>query len=188
MRFTGYKHRHVMLLRMSKHLAIAGFFVAVGLVAAQAGRQLEQVANAAPAAYDQPKLLTADAARVSASGETAVPRQSDGHYWADAKVNGFPVRFMVDTGATTVALPAELARQMGVIGDTVRYDQKVTTANGAVEAASVYIDTIDIGGLQIHGVEALIVEEGLDIPLLGMSYLNRLSRLEVTPDKLVLHR
>ena len=185
MRFTGYKHRRAMLLIMSKHLAIAGFFVAVGLVAAQAGRQLEQAANAAPDAYSQPKLLTADA---NTRHETAVPRQSDGHYWADARVNGFPVRFMVDTGATTVALPAELAREMGVSGDTVRYDQKVTTANGAVEAASVYIDTIDIGGLQIHGVEALIVEQGLDIPLLGMSYLNRLSRLEVTPDKLVLHR
>ena len=176
---------------MSKHALVAALFLIVGLVTAQAVNRLEAVARADQARDATPHLLRADVSpRLpdAAPGTAALPRLADGHYWADARVNGVAVRFMIDTGATTVALPAELARQLGVIGSSVLYDQKVNTANGSVNAASVYLDTVDVGGVQIHHVEALIVERGLDIPLLGMSYLNRLSKLEVTPTQLVLHR
>jgi aspartyl protease family protein len=120
------------------------------------------------------------------AGAGEAKKHADGHYWAWARVNGASVRFLVDTGATAVALtPADAAR-LGFNPADLDYQQKIVTAGGASRAASVTLASVAVGGARLEDVSALVVERGLDTSLLGMSYLGRLSRFEATPQALVL--
>lgn len=96
-----------------------------------------------------------------------------GHFLADGMVNGLPVRFMVDTGASLVAIPYSVAQRAGVslAGATPVI---INTANGAGRAHKVILNSLRVGDIQVSLIEALVVEDGrLPIPLLGMSFLNR---------------
>lgn len=119
-------------------------------------------------------------------GVTAIPKAADGHYWAEARVNTTTVKFLVDTGASVVALTPQDARRLGINLNTLTYDQDVTTASGKTQAARVVIDRVQIGQSQMDDVEALVIREGLSTSLLGMSYLGRLSRFEATQGSLIL--
>jgi aspartyl protease family protein len=98
---------------------------------------------------------------------------SRGHFIADGSVNGVPVRFMVDTGATVIALPGSDARRLGM--DYLKGARgMVQTANGPAPAYRVQLDVVRLGDVQLNGVEAIVIEQGLNVALLGMSFLNRL--------------
>jgi aspartyl protease family protein len=97
---------------------------------------------------------------------------SRGHYWAQGTVNGASIRFMVDTGATLVAISADEATRAGVNYRAGRPIQ-ISTANGNTTAYLVRLDKIAIGGIVLHGVEASVHEGGLGVALLGMSFMNR---------------
>jgi aspartyl protease family protein len=97
-----------------------------------------------------------------------------GHFSADGRVNGQPIRFMVDTGATVTALPAADARRLGI---DVSKGQPVLlrTANGTARARQVKLDVVSVGSVTLYGVEAVVMEgDGLAMPLLGMSFLDRM--------------
>jgi aspartyl protease family protein len=82
------------------------------------------------------------------------------------------VRFLVDTGATTIALPAADAKRLGI--NYLKGDQGlVQTANGSASAYRVKLDTVRLGDITLNGVDAVVLEGGLTTPLLGMSFLNR---------------
>jgi aspartyl protease family protein len=117
-------------------------------------------------------------------GSGAVAKGPDGHFWADAVVNGKPVRFLVDTGATAVALTAEDAQRLGLKTADLKYGYKVTTAGGSAQAAAVTLASVSINGARLDNVQALVVSDGLDVSLLGMSYLGRLTRFEATRNTL----
>ena len=95
-----------------------------------------------------------------------------GHYVTLGSVNGGSVRFLVDTGASLVALPAADARRLGI-----KYKQGrqsfVNTAGGVTPVYVVKLDTVQIGDITIHQVDAVVIENGLDLALLGMTFLNR---------------
>jgi aspartyl protease family protein len=97
-----------------------------------------------------------------------------GHFAADGKVNGQSIRFMVDTGATITAIPAADARRLGI--DLAKGQLVLLrTANGTARARQVKLDVVSVGGVTLYGVEAVVMEgEGLTMPLLGMSFLNRM--------------
>lgn len=95
-----------------------------------------------------------------------------GHFMADGRVNGGTVRFMVDTGATTIALPASDARRLGINYLNAPRGM-VQTANGAAPVYRVTLDKVEIGDITINSVEAMILERGLNVALLGMSFLSR---------------
>jgi aspartyl protease family protein len=95
-----------------------------------------------------------------------------GHFVTDGAVNGVHVRFLVDTGATSVALPAADAARMGIDYRKGRRGM-INTANGAAPAYAVQLDRVRIGAIELNNVEAVVVEAGLPIALLGMSFLNR---------------
>jgi len=97
-----------------------------------------------------------------------------GHFRTDGQVNGRTVAFTVDTGATVIALPSGDATRIGI---DYQRGQKVAmrTANGTTGAYLVKLDTVSVGNVTLHGVDAVVVEgNGLPFPLLGMSFLNRM--------------
>jgi aspartyl protease family protein len=97
-----------------------------------------------------------------------------GHFSADGKVNGQSIRFMIDTGATITAIPAADARRLGIDlakGQVVL----LRTANGTARARQVKLDVVSVGGVTLYDVDAVVMEgDGLTMPLLGMSFLNRM--------------
>jgi len=110
----------------------------------------------------------------SASGGSSVTLKADarGHFLADGQVNGGAVRFMVDTGATVIALPAADAKRLGI--NYFKGDRGVVqTANGNASAYRVKLDIVRLGDITLNGVDAVVLEGGLTTPLLGMSFLNR---------------
>jgi aspartyl protease family protein len=95
-----------------------------------------------------------------------------GHFIAQGAINGNPVRFLVDTGATVVALPAAEAVRLGI--DYRKGQPGVSsTAGGMVSTYRVRFDTVRLGAIEVSGVDGVVLEQGLDIALLGMSFLNR---------------
>jgi aspartyl protease family protein len=126
-------------------------------------------------------------AAVGASGTDAqVVKGADGHYWAEANIDGKAVRVLVDTGASVVALTRADALRLGVDPEPEAFTGKVQTASGVVRAAPVLLNTISVAGARVDRVEALVVEQGLEYSLLGMSYLGRLSAFSATPAGLTL--
>jgi aspartyl protease family protein len=114
-------------------------------------------------------------ARAAAADRQSVMLSADprGHFFSDGAVNGTPVRFLVDTGATTVALPASDAVRLGI--DYRKGELGMTsTAGGLVPVYRVRLDSVRLGSIELTGVEGVVLEKGLDIALLGMSFLNRL--------------
>jgi aspartyl protease family protein len=110
-----------------------------------------------------------------------------GHFFVNATVNGVDMKFMIDTGATNVALTRNDARSFGIDLDSLSYANKVSTANGVVWFASVTLDHIQIGNIKIQNVNAAVGrDDGLDTSLLGMSFLNKLKSYQVQNDTLTM--
>lgn len=118
-----------------------------------------------------------------------IPRDSRGHFRVDARVDGRRVDFMVDTGASTIALTASDAGRLGVRPSPSEYTVNVKTANGTVKAAPVQLNRVDVGGLVVRDVSGLVVpDKSLSENLLGLSYLTKLKRFEYANGKLVLEQ
>jgi len=126
-----------------------------------------------------------DAPRPS-GGPAQVSRSADGHYWAEGQVNGRRVRFLVDTGASAVALTMADADRLGIRPDRSEFIHRMATANGETLVALVKLDSVQVAGARVEDVDALVVDKGLNQSLLGMTYLGRLSRFEATPSALIL--
>lgn len=117
----------------------------------------------------------------------SIPR-TNGQFYAQGRVNSGSVKFLIDTGASTVALTLNDARKAGVDVRRLVYNQPVDTANGRTMAAAVNLKDVRIGGVRVTNVRALVLAEGLHISLLGMSYLGELQKVEVLPNQLILRR
>ncbi len=102
-----------------------------------------------------------------------------GHFQAIAEINGQPVEFMTDTGATYVALSYESAQKLGLT-QNLRFTGRSTTANGVARVASIEIDELRIGEISVKGVQAVVAEPGrMTQNLLGMSFIRQLSGFEL---------
>lgn len=111
----------------------------------------------------------------------------DGHFRADASVNGRRLAMLVDTGATNIVLSAEDAERVGVRPRASDYVVPISTANGKISAAAVLIDEVRVGPIGIRSVPALVLKPGLlDHSLLGMSFFSRLRQFEMRGRELVL--
>ncbi|CAN5345734.1 TIGR02281 family clan AA aspartic protease [soil metagenome] len=119
-------------------------------------------------------------------GAAQIVKGADGHFWAEAKVDGRAVRFLIDTGATAVALSQTDAKRLGIDTKGLNYSYQVMTASGQTRAAKVTLASVAVAGAQVRDVDALVIENGLETSLLGMSYLGRLSSFQATPRALIL--
>lgn len=96
-----------------------------------------------------------------------------GHFTADGQINGGAIQFIVDTGATAVSIPASEAIRLRI---DYRKGRRGTTqtAGGPTEAYAVTLDSVRVGGIELHNVEAIVIERGLTVSLLGNTFLNRM--------------
>ncbi|PJE29615.1 hypothetical protein PSM7751_00809 [Pseudooceanicola marinus] len=139
--------------------------------------------------WDQVRTTIRPAQTVAESGrQITLPQQADGHYYARLEVNGEPMTFLVDTGATDVVLTREAARAAGIDMDRLIYSGRAGTANGTVRTAPVRLESVTLGGVTDRDVRAMVNEGEQDMPLLGMSYLSRFSHIEIAGGALRLTR
>lgn len=109
------------------------------------------------------------------------------HFATQAEVNGTPLRFIIDTGASSVVLTHEAAERIGIDMDGLTFRVPVMTANGMASAAPIRLDEMRVGGIVRGDISALVAEEGqLFENLLGMNFLDTLSGFEVTGNRLIL--
>jgi aspartyl protease family protein len=107
------------------------------------------------------------------SGKVIMTADNQGHFYTTGTVNGVSVRFLVDTGATMISLGASDARRIGL--DFNRGQKGMTqTANGQSVVSKIQLDTVRIGDVTLHNVDALIHQTEMPMALLGMSFLNRM--------------
>jgi aspartyl protease family protein len=111
-----------------------------------------------------------------------------GAFVVNATVNGTAVRFLIDTGASGIALSQRDARRLGIDDNTLDYNTPILTANGMTRAASVTLKSIEVGPLTAHDVKAWVNKGELDQSLLGMSFLSTLGRVEIRGHALTLER
>ena len=113
------------------------------------------------------------AAAADGSGKVLMTADNQGHFYTTGTVNGVSVRFLVDTGATMISLGASDARRIGL--DFNRGQKGMTqTANGQSVVSKIQLDTVRIGDVTLHNVDALIHQTEMPMALLGMSFLNRM--------------
>jgi len=174
----------------------------IGVVGVFPGKAILIIDGAAPKAYNVGSMVSSDTKLVDVDHDTATivtngkryvltmgqavartaPGKSNqvvlhagdrGHFMANASINGVSIKMMVDTGASLVTLPASDAVRLG-INYTAGARGKMNTAGGTVNAYSVKLDSIKIGDIELYQVDAAVLDSGLSIPLLGMSFLNRM--------------
>ncbi len=162
-----------------------GFVVVAAVVAVVAVKAVPELAARSTAVPPQTPPV---ARTMTLSGRTvAIPAGPDGHYAAEAVVNGHAISVIVDTGATAVALTADSARRLGLRLAASDFVHPVTTANGVVDTAFVTLSEIRIGTITVQNVRAVVVPtDALGANLLGMSFLNRIRKFEVGGGQLVL--
>ncbi len=127
----------------------------------------------------------------SSDGQHRMMLESDrqGHFRADARVDGRHIDFMVDTGASLVALRETDAANIGIRLSPRDYTAIVTTANGQIKAARAKLSRVEIGDITVYDVPALVLpDEALATNLLGVSFLSRLRRYEYADGRLVLEQ
>lgn len=125
---------------------------------------------------------------VSEGGQIIVPRQGDGHYHLMLEVNGTPIEFVVDTGASEVVLTKQDAERIGLDPATLDYFGRALTANGPVQTAAVTLDEVRLGPVVDTNLRATVNGGEMFQSLLGMTYLNQFSEISIRGGELVLTR
>ena len=117
-----------------------------------------------------------------------IAKQADGHYRLRLDINDQPLDFLIDTGASQIVLSQKDAAKLGFKRDRLNFWMRATTANGEVSMAPVRLDKIAVGAFQDRNVRAVVNGGELETSLLGMSYLNLFSSIEITQDRMTLTR
>ena len=123
----------------------------------------------------------------SVTGETIqVRRQDDGHYWLLVDVNNNPVRFMIDSGATTTAANANTAKDTGIKVEANGYPIILSTANGRVTAQRGTVASLKIGSHELKEHQVVVSESFGDVNVLGMNFLDSMQRWKVEANVMTL--
>lgn len=153
-------------------------WVAIFLVAALIVGQRHEFARIWNDAFGGSQQVQGSAMRIEIA--------DDGHFWADAQVNGRAVRFMIDSGATTTAMSRASAAAAGVSVSDSGFPVSIDTANGTVAARRARIDRLQIGSIQASDLAIVVAEEFGDTDVLGMNFLSQLESWRVEGQFLIL--
>jgi aspartyl protease family protein len=137
-----------------------------------------------PAAVAAPEVKVAGA--VDKPEETLIHRDGNGHFFAHAQVNDEPIRFLVDTGADMVALTIDDARRAHVAFDPASFEVIGSGASGPVRGQRVMLGEVLLDGKRVREIHGAVVE-GLDVSLLGQSYLRKIKSVHLTGDQMRLN-
>jgi len=172
---------------MRNIMIFAAIMIGLGTFMAQmADKMTPSRASATPSAR---LAVTPDAIAEAGVRGLSIPRDSRGHFTTDGRIDGQRIAFMVDTGASVIALNESSAARFGLRPLRSDYRATVTTANGTVKAAPTRLAMVDIGGLIVRDVDAMVLpDEALSENLLGLSFLSKLKRFEYANGKLVLEQ
>jgi aspartyl protease family protein len=120
------------------------------------------------------------------NGRIVFRKSNDEHFYARLFINGEPVEFVVDTGATDLVLTKADAARAGIDVKQINFNQVVQTANGTTRSAQVILNTVELGSKRFTGVSAAVNEGDLDVSLLGMRFLNRFGSIKITSEQMEL--
>lgn len=144
-----------------------------------------------PAAQPQAAALRAQSGVVvpGRARHVVIRPAANGHFMADGRIDGRHMRFVVDTGASVIALTKQDAERLGVRPFPRDFTAKVRTANGEVSAAPIMLSMVEVGDITVRGVRALVMpDRALSENLLGLSFLSKLRRFEFREGRLVLEQ
>lgn len=128
--------------------------------------------------------LAVNRSGVLADSPGVLARHPDGHFYAEGNVDGARLRMLVDTGASMIALTGEDAEALGLTWDEASLKPIGRGANGVVMGVSVRLERIEVEGIEARDVEAAIIPEGLDVSLLGQSFLSKIENVEINGDEM----
>ena len=117
-------------------------------------------------------------------GQGLLTRHGDSHFYTEGSIDGARVRFLVDTGASIVALTGADAESLGLLWDESSLQPIGRGANGVVNGIPVRLDRIEIEGIEARNVDAAIIPEGLDVSLLGQSFLSKVQNVSISGDEM----
>jgi aspartyl protease family protein len=169
-------------------LTFAALAVAAGIAVPRYAAQMQN-GSSAQTTMMTARPVTPASAVSSNSRSVVISPGSNGHFQVEGRVDGRRLDFMVDTGASVIALTERDAASLGIHPADSDYTAMVRTANGNVRAAPVELNMVEIDDLMLHNVAAMVMPEGaLSDNLLGLSFLSRLRRYEYSEGKLVLEQ
>jgi len=165
------------------------FAIAAMVLAGVMPRVMGSVGNHAAPEAQQP-AQRAEAPPQSASYRTVTVRSDRiGHFQVEGAVDGRRLDFMVDTGASLVALRERDANKLGIFPAPRDYTGRTSTANGVIAVAPVRLSSLEINGIRIYDVGAVVIpDKALGTNLLGMSFLSRVRRFEMANGRLVMEQ
>jgi aspartyl protease family protein len=165
----------------------AAVMVGLGTIMAQMADRM--TATTPALAHSSVRKGAADTVGQGGSRSVSIGRDFRGHFLTEGRIDGQRIAFMVDTGASVVALNETAAARFGLRPSRADYNANVTTANGTIRAARTRIAMVDVGGLVVRDVEAMVLpDEALSENLLGLSFLSKLKRFEYANGKMVLEQ
>jgi aspartyl protease family protein len=170
---------------MRNIMIFAALMVAMGTIMAQMADRM----TPALASGVSRKAVAVEAVEPSGLRSLSIPHDALGHFETEGRIEGQRIGFMVDTGASVIALNETSAARFGLRPSRGDYTAAVATANGTIKAARTRLAMVDIGGLVVRDVDAMVLpDEALSENLLGLSFLSKLRRFEYANGTMVLEQ
>jgi aspartyl protease family protein len=171
---------------MRSIVILAAFMVGLGTIMAQMADKMTPT----PALADTTRKATpVETSAESGVRSLSIPRDARGHFQTEGRIEGQRIGFMVDTGASVVALNEKSAARFGLRPSRGDYNATVTTANGTIKAARTRLAMVELGGLVVRDVDAMVLpDEALSENLLGLSFLSKLRRFEYANGRMLLEQ
>jgi aspartyl protease family protein len=171
---------------MRNLMIFAAVLVALGSFMAQMADKWTPAPASATAA---PRRASDETVAQASPRSLSIPRDSRGHFQTDGRIEGQRIEFMIDTGASLVALNEKSAARFGFHPTPRDYNATVSTANGTIKAARTRLAMVELGGLVVRDVDAMVLpDEALSENLLGLSFLSKLKRFEYANGKMMLEQ
>ena len=171
---------------MRNLMILAAVLVGLGTYMAQ---MADKISPAPASASPSPKKADTETVAQASGRSLNIPPDARGHFQTDGRIEGQRINFMIDTGASLVALNEKSAARFGLRPSRSDYNAIVSTANGTIKAARARLAVIELGGLVVRDVDALVLpDEALSENLLGLSFLSKLKRFQYANGKMVLEQ
>ncbi|MGN6309119.1 MAG: TIGR02281 family clan AA aspartic protease [Xanthobacteraceae bacterium] len=170
-------------------LILAGVMIGLGTVMSQVADHMMAASATTTSSAPSVMLAATESSAPSSVRSVVVPRDRHGHFQTEGRIEGQRIKFMVDTGASVIAMNETSAARIGVRPAQSEFNAKVTTANGVIKAARTRLAMVQIGDLVVRDVDAMVLpDEALSQNLLGLSFLGKLKRFEFAGGRMVLEQ